>query len=265
MTGLPGAYFFESAMGGFGGSSGCSYSFLIGQGPSGDGLLFDLDNRKDMGNHAAAVLQMLEAAKGMPLTLKMEKNLHRGLNHMGYPSAFPASTDLVVGPGFEGHRRRGLPAKGGLSLQVVGVGGPEPHRAEFATGSRATRAGGWDAVVWFGDRSLYALHSPGHTNEHLCGLARTKLAAHSSLPGKDEFVLMAGDVCHHAASTGRAGSAPVPPARRSLAVSVPGSATRGATRGMRERIGGGRSFPLRETAFRITTSWRCERQCTTGL
>ncbi|RYP58072.1 hypothetical protein DL769_009125 [Monosporascus sp. CRB-8-3] len=216
MTGIPAASFFEPAINGFEKFSGCSYSFLIEHEPSGDKLLFDLGTRKDVENHAAAVVQMLEAAKGTP-SLKVEKNVsdileengvelgavtdiiwsHRHFDHTGDPSVFPASTNLVVGPGFRDAIGEGYPQKEDSVCTSSAWEGRNLIELDFATDRRATRVGGWDAVDWFGDGSFYVLHSTGHTNEHLCGLARTKLAAHSSSSGKDEFILMAGDVCHH--------------------------------------------------------------------
>ncbi|RYP18306.1 hypothetical protein DL765_004026 [Monosporascus sp. GIB2] len=185
MTGIPAASFFEPAISGFEKFSGCSYSFLIEHEPTGDKLLFDLGSRKDIENHAAAALQMLEAAKGTPLTLKVEKNVSDTLEESDVELG--ASTDIIWW-----HRH----------LDNTGTRPPSrpppTSSPEPASGTpRATRAGGWHAVDRFGDGSFCVLHSPGHTNEHLRGLARTELAAHSSLPGKDEFALMAGDVCHH--------------------------------------------------------------------
>jgi hypothetical protein len=44
-------------------------------------------------------------------------------------------------------------------------------------------------VDYFGDGSFYLLDSPGHLLGHICGLARTT---------NDSFILMSGDMAHHA-------------------------------------------------------------------
>jgi len=45
-----------------------------------------------------------------------------------------------------------------------------------------------ERTTFFGDGSLYLVDTPGHMQGHLGALART---------GKDEYVFMGGDCCHH--------------------------------------------------------------------
>ena len=51
--------------------------------------------------------------------------------------------------------------------------------------------GQFKAYDYFGDHSFYLLDSPGHAIGHICGLARTTVSPPT-------FVLLGGDVCHHA-------------------------------------------------------------------
>jgi glyoxylase-like metal-dependent hydrolase (beta-lactamase superfamily II) len=55
------------------------------------------------------------------------------------------------------------------------------------------KIGGFGAYDFFGDGSFYLLDVPGHTVGHMSGLARTS----SSSSGKDTFILMGADTCHH--------------------------------------------------------------------
>lgn len=216
LGGLPAAELFETKLRGFDTFIGPSYAFLIEHEPSGDKLVFDLGMRKDISDHTPAILAKFEG-----VDLQVTKNVsdileennvdlrsikdviwsHYHYDHTGDPSVFPSSTNLVVGPGFRKIVGAGYPQDKDSPCASSAWEGRNLVELDFTTDIRAMKArvGGWKALDWFGDGSFYVLHSPGHTHDHLCGLARTKLAAadsNSSTP-KDEFILMGGDVTHH--------------------------------------------------------------------
>ncbi|RYO99861.1 hypothetical protein DL764_006683 [Monosporascus ibericus] len=102
------------------------------------------------------------------------------------PSVFPPSTNLVVGPGFRDAIGEGYPQNEDPVCTPQAWDGRSLIELDFVTNRRATLVGRWHAVVRFGNRSFYVLHSPGHTDEHLRGLAHTKLPARSSSIGNGE-------------------------------------------------------------------------------
>ncbi|RYP18981.1 hypothetical protein DL767_009729 [Monosporascus sp. MG133] len=185
---------------------------------------------------------MLEAAKA-PLISKVEKNVsdileergveldaitniiwpHRHIDHRGHPSVFPACTNLVVGPGFRDAVGEGYPQNEDCACTSSAWEGRNLIELDFATGRRATRGGGWDAVDW--------------------------LAAYSSFLRKDEFVLVAGHVCHRGGEYRPSRFRPIadksapdprhPPFAGGVCL---GSAMRGVEEGTKGATGGGRPF-----------------------
>jgi glyoxylase-like metal-dependent hydrolase (beta-lactamase superfamily II) len=65
------------------------------------------------------------------------------------------------------------------------------------------KIGRFDAFDYFGDGSFYLLDSPGHAIGHMCGLARVTASPNS-------YVLMGGDICHHAGQFRPSTKAPLP-------------------------------------------------------
>lgn len=216
LGGLPATELFEPKVRGFDTFLGPSYAFLVEHEPSGDKLVFDLGMRKDISDHTPAILAKFEG-----VDLQVTKNVsdileennvdlrsikdiiwsHYHYDHTGDPSVFPPSTNLVVGPGFRKIVGAGYPQDKDSPCASSAWENRNLAELDFTTDVRAmkTRVGRWKALDWFGDGSFYVLHSLGHTHDHLCGLARTKLAtadSNSSTP-KDEFILMGGDVTHH--------------------------------------------------------------------
>lgn len=94
-----------------------SYSFLVTS-PQGKKVLFDLGIRKDWQKYSPLIQERL---KGRGWEVGAEKNVdeileengvdkgsvggivwsHWHWDHLGDPSTFPSSTDLIVGPGFK--------------------------------------------------------------------------------------------------------------------------------------------------------------------
>ena len=111
---------------------------------------------------------------------------HSHIDHVGDPSLFPLSVDLVVGPGFKTEHMPGYPTNPRGLLLDSAFAGRSVHEVDFSASSLTI--GGFRAIDYFQDGSFYLLDAPGHTMHHLCGLARTTL---------DTFVLLAADACHH--------------------------------------------------------------------
>ncbi|CAG9946968.1 unnamed protein product [Clonostachys rosea f. rosea IK726] len=109
---------------------------------------------------------------------------HWHWDHIGDGSKFPASTDIVVGPGFTRNFVPGWPENPNSFVLASDLEGHVIHEPEFAL-----TVAGFPAVDYFGDGSFYLLDVPGHAIGHICGLARTT---------PDTFVFMGGDCCHYA-------------------------------------------------------------------
>lgn len=123
------------------------------------------------------IAQQHEPVRGVFLT-------HLHIDHISGLRDVPASARVFVGPGDS--TERGL-----LQIFLQGVaddaleGKPPIEEWRFA----AEPEGTFDAVIdVFGDRSLWALHVPGHTPGSTAYLARTPSGP----------VLMVGDACHTA-------------------------------------------------------------------
>ncbi|KAL4815796.1 beta-lactamase-like protein [Aspergillus spinulosporus] len=184
-----------------------SYSFLISH-PSGQKILFDLSVRSDFENLAPAVAQRLTdptnpakvtfagdvskvlVKNGVPLD-EIDAIIwsHSHFDHTGNPSLFPRSTALVVGPGFTTNHAPGYPEKLDSPVLLSDWQGRKLQEIDFDNHPNGTLSiGKFKAIDYFGDGSFYLLHTPGHTPDHMCGLARVR---------PDSFVLMGGDFAHH--------------------------------------------------------------------
>lgn len=115
---------------------------------------------------------------------------HHHWDHVGDPSTFPASTELVVGPGFLAGHTPGFPKRREATLMETDFEGKKVREAMFQKDGASLQIGRFHAMDFFGDGSFYLLDTPGHSVGHICGLART-----SSDP--DTFVFMGGDASHH--------------------------------------------------------------------
>jgi hypothetical protein len=111
---------------------------------------------------------------------------HSHVDHVGDPSLFPSSVDLIVGPGLLSEYMPGYPANPQGLLLDSAFTGRSVCEVDFS--SNSLTIGGFRAIDYFQDASFYLLEAPGHTMHHLCGLARTT---------QDSFVLLAADACHH--------------------------------------------------------------------
>ncbi|KAI7281733.1 Metallo-hydrolase/oxidoreductase [Hortaea werneckii] len=184
---------------------GPAFSFLI-EHPSRKPILFDLAVRKDW-----HVLPSAPKWKELGWTIKVDQDIatilkengvdvdggaiesiiwsHHHWDHVGDPSTFPPTTELVVGPGFKGAYLPGYPTRKEATLMDSDFEGREVREVRFDE-DEGFKIGRFNALDFFGDGSFYLLDTPGHSVGHICGLART-----SAKP--DTFVFLGGDASHH--------------------------------------------------------------------
>ncbi|OAP62036.1 hypothetical protein AYL99_04239 [Fonsecaea erecta] len=112
---------------------------------------------------------------------------HWHYDHIGDPSTFPPSTELVVGPGFKTAFLPGWPARPDSPVRESDFHGRQVREISFQEPD-TLQIGQFRAFDFFGDGSFYLLDTPGHAIGHLAGLVRTTA---------DTFVMMGGDLCHH--------------------------------------------------------------------
>ncbi|KAL2850400.1 hypothetical protein BJX68DRAFT_255150 [Aspergillus pseudodeflectus] len=193
------------------------YSFLIENKRLNKKVLFDLGIRKDWKEklppptflHMLTVIErkalhQIESAKAL---VEIEQDVadqlrnanvplesinaiiwsHHHMDHTGDPSLFPSSTDLIVGPGFKRNKATfpGYPTNEDALVTDDAFSGRSLVELDF---SDAMTIGGFLAIDFFHDGSLYLLKSSGHTHNHISALARTS---------KDRFIFLGGDIAHH--------------------------------------------------------------------
>ncbi|KIW84400.1 hypothetical protein Z517_03650 [Fonsecaea pedrosoi CBS 271.37] len=183
-----------------------SWSFLI-EHCSGKKLLFDLGVPKDWRVLSPRVVEPL-AARGWDIQVDKEVIdvleegqvassqingiiwSHWHWDHLGDPSRFPPSTDLIVGPGFKEAFLPGFPAKADSPVRESDFRGRNVVEIAFDKSPAVSQVGPFQAFDYFGDGSFFLVDTPGHAIGHLSGLARTTA-------NPDTFIFMGGDLCHH--------------------------------------------------------------------
>ncbi|KAF1817473.1 hypothetical protein P152DRAFT_408130 [Eremomyces bilateralis CBS 781.70] len=184
-------------------------AFLITHQPSGRQVLFDLGCRKDFWN---LPLPIAETIKAKVPGIRVDKNLidvlveggsdianieaailsHHHYDHIGHPSTFPKSLDLIVGPGFSEEFLPGYPTIT-TSPFFENDFDRNVRELDFSGGLIIV---GFRAIDYFEDGSLYLLDSPGHAVGHISALVRTT----DSIAAIDTFVFLGGDICHFGGS-----------------------------------------------------------------
>ncbi|OAL53133.1 hypothetical protein IQ07DRAFT_597477 [Pyrenochaeta sp. DS3sAY3a] len=180
-------------------------AFLISNTASGKDILFDLGCRKDFWNLPSPIAEVIdEKVPG----IKVDKNVvdvlteggydvgrlkaaiisHHHYDHFGDPSTFPTSMELVVGPGFSDSFLPGFPTAKDSPVFEADLKGRTVRELSF---SDELIVGGYRAIDFFEDGSLYVLDTPGHAIGHLSALIRTT---------QNTFVFLGGDICHFGGS-----------------------------------------------------------------
>ncbi|GKZ89072.1 hypothetical protein AnigIFM59636_010787 [Aspergillus niger] len=204
-TSVPTAYGFKTPILGHDTLNMPCYSFLIENRNNNEKVLFDLGLRKDWKEKLPpAILNQIESSKavleiehdvadqlradGIPLeSISAIIWSHHHIDHTGDPSRFPPSTKLVVGPGFKSHSRTfpGYPSNTDSLVTDDAFIGRDLVELDFTD---SIEIGGFLAIDFFEDGSLYLLRSNGHTDDHISALARTS---------ENRFVFLGGDIAHH--------------------------------------------------------------------
>jgi glyoxylase-like metal-dependent hydrolase (beta-lactamase superfamily II) len=76
-----------------------------------------------------------------------------------------------VGPGFTSSFTPGWPEQADLPVKSDDWKVRTLREINLDDGQKKSTIGRFPAVKWFEDGSFYLLHTPGHTAEHLVGLA----------------------------------------------------------------------------------------------
>ncbi|KIX94912.1 uncharacterized protein Z520_09222 [Fonsecaea multimorphosa CBS 102226] len=182
-----------------------TWAFLI-ESPTGKKALFDLGvppnfldfspvNQEQLRNPAweirseKHVADILRESQIDPASINSIIWSHWHFDHIGDPSTFPGTTELVVGPGFKEKFYPGYPAIGDAPVRESDFAGRTTREIHFDD-DPGIKIGHFRALDFFGDGSFYLLDAPGHAVGHLAGLVRT-----TSNP--DTFIFCGGDLCHH--------------------------------------------------------------------
>ncbi|KAJ4142995.1 hypothetical protein NW765_000133 [Fusarium oxysporum] len=184
------------------------YCFLVHHKPSNTRLLFDLALRKDVENLSRSMRKSIEqggwevnvptdiadilSSNTVPLeSINGIVWSHHHWDNIGDPSTFPSTTSLIVGSGFKDEFLPAYPENPDSPLTQDAILGREVFEPDFK-GTDIIQIGGYAAVDYFKDGSFYFLDTPGHTIGHVSALARTTAGDDST------FMLLGGDVAHHA-------------------------------------------------------------------
>ncbi|KAI1294488.1 hypothetical protein F5Y03DRAFT_372655 [Xylaria venustula] len=183
-----------------------AYVFFVENQRSGRRVVFDLGIRKDPENLAPFVLayhkdftiqggedvsEFLQK-RGVELdTVEAVIWSHHHLDHTGNPAGFPSTTNLVVGPTFKETMLPGYPADQKGQILETDYQGRHIRQLDFEIESQGLVIEGFRAIDYFGDGSFYLLEVPGHTSDHIVGLARTSVSP-------SRFIIMGADTSHHA-------------------------------------------------------------------
>ncbi|KAH0838998.1 hypothetical protein FOPE_05508 [Fonsecaea pedrosoi] len=208
---VPGKIFFNPIYPGLKAIAIPDFSILIHHKPTGQRLLYDLGLRTNWASQLSP--HLLKGLAPLNLEVDVKRDVgniitdggiqpsqinaiiysHHHWDHTGDPTLFPASTKIVVGPGYKNKYFPGWPTDADASETTSDIYvGKEIVELDFQQGSKVLQIGPYSAFDWFGDGSFYLLSTPGHTGSHISGLARTTVGH-----GDDTFIFLGGDLIHH--------------------------------------------------------------------
>ncbi|KII92268.1 hypothetical protein PLICRDRAFT_102470 [Plicaturopsis crispa FD-325 SS-3] len=199
---IPAALFFHPILPGHENLVAPAYAFLIENQEKNRRILFDLGIPKDFMNLPPAV-----ASRHKPTNFTIDRDVptqlvdggipletidaiiwsHTHIDHIGDPSLFPKSTELVVGSGTRDKFFPTYPENPNSTIPQSYVEGRTVTEVSFDS-EASINIGEFRAVDYFGDGSLYLLEVPGHITGHISALARVTPTT---------FIFLGGDVCHH--------------------------------------------------------------------
>ncbi|KAL1736209.1 hypothetical protein EV714DRAFT_242621, partial [Schizophyllum commune] len=193
---IPAAFFLSPVLEGHEEIFFPAYAFLIENPRTGRRVMFDLGVREPS-SYPPQVRQMFEHPGVEMVVHDVVDQLVKGgvdlesidtviwshthVDHVGDVSRFPPSTQLVVGRGTNVSTYPGQPDSG---LREQDFRGRSVRELTYGN----LKIGGFDALDFFGDGSLYLLDAPGHISGHTCGLARVTPTS---------FVFLGADISHH--------------------------------------------------------------------
>ncbi|KAK2748557.1 hypothetical protein FQN57_000692 [Myotisia sp. PD_48] len=184
-----------------------SWSFLV-ESSAGQKVLYDLGTAKNWEDLPPTIVGWL---KDQGWVIEVEKDMdeileengvcvkdisaiiwsHRHFDHLGDPTKFPSSTELIVGPGFKEAFCPGYPVREDSPVLEEHFKGRETREITFEeSDGRTLMIGKLRGYDFFGDGSFYLIDTPGHCEAHIGAMART-----TSNP--DTFIFMGGDLCHY--------------------------------------------------------------------
>ncbi|KAI0601035.1 beta-lactamase-like protein [Biscogniauxia sp. FL1348] len=234
VRGLPCSTWFSPRFEGLDIFNMCSYAFLVTHDDATTGrhrrVLFDMGIRKDWQN---VVPTWQRIFRDLGVEPKVEKDIseiladggvdlndieamiwsHLHWDHIGNPAKFPASTKLIVGPGFKEAFMPGWPGNLRAEFRQEDVAGRtivEIRRPQFDIS-----VGGFPGYDYFGDGSFFILDAPGHVTGHINALARTASAPES-------YVFMAADSVHFGGEFRPSAQLPLPSSVLALPRPCPG-------------------------------------------
>ncbi|KAK6500378.1 hypothetical protein TWF481_010721 [Arthrobotrys musiformis] len=116
---------------------------------------------------------------------------HTHWDHMGRPSLFPPSVDLIVGPSIISKFSPGYPENPASPFLTREFSGRKVTELSFD--SSTLSIGGMKAIDFFNDGSFYILDAPGHAVGHINALARTTASPNGE---NDTFIFLGADSYH---------------------------------------------------------------------